>query len=154
MNETFGRVAAHCGLRLSYYTISALVGLSFLILAFTDYRTPSPLYILLMLSVLPSVMKSLFFTDKKIKKRENELAFPLFQKKYHYDYINYKSMSIAYLLLFVLLAAWQISYINSNVPALIRNLPAFLAAASLLIRILGIAGYRLYFYLFPLKAMH
>jgi len=59
-----------------------------------------------------------------------------------------------YLLLFVLLAAWQISYINSNVPALIRNLPAFLAAASLLIRILGIAGYRLYFYLFPLKAMH
>lgn len=156
MNYTFSRVAAHCGLRLSYYITAALLAIAFVGLALTEsYRTTSPLYILLTMAVMPAVLKSMFFSAKKEEKRENALAFPLFCEKFHYDVVSYKAMNIAYLLLFLLLAAWQLSYrINEGAPDLVSSLPALLAAASLLVRILGFIGYRLYFHLFPLEAMH
>jgi len=154
MNYTFGQVAALCGLRLSYYISSAFLGISFFILALTEFRTPSPLYILLAMAVLPSAIKAIFFSPDKEKKRENATAFPLFCKKYNYDILQYKSMNIAYLCFFVLLAAWQISYSSlDTLPVLVKRLPALIAACSLLIRILGALGYRLYFHMFPLKAM-
>lgn len=156
MNYTFGRVAAHCGLRLSYYITAALLFIVFVGLALTEnYRTASPLYILLVLAVLPSLLKAIFFSNPKKEKRENDLAFPLFCQKYHYDRIMYKSMNLAYLLLFLLFAAWHISYrLVENIPPVVSALPAALAALSLLIRVLGVIGYRLYFHLFPLRAMH
>ena len=155
MNYTFGRVAAHCGLRLSYYVTTALLCLSFFLLVMTSYRTPSPLYILLVAAVAPSVIKTLLAGNKKQQKRANTVAFPLFCKKYKYDAVLYQSMNISYLLLFILLAAWQISYSRSiNVPELICRLPALLATVSLSCRILGFIGYFLYFRLFPMKAMH
>ncbi len=155
MNYTFGRVAAHCGLRLSYYTTTALLCIIFFILTMTVYRTPSPLYILLVAAVSPSIIKSIFFYNGKQQKRENALAFPLFCKKYKYDAVLYQSMNISYLLLFVMLAAWQFSYTrSSNLPAFICKLPLLLATISLCIRIMATIGYRLYFRLFPLKAMH
>lgn len=156
MNHTFQRVAAFCGLRLSYYITAALLAVAFVGLALTEnYRTASPLYILLTMAVMPAILKSMFFSAKKEEKRENALAFPLFCKKYHYDLAMYKSMNLAYLLLFILFAAWHISYsLVEAVPSVISSLPALIAALSLLTRILGSIGYRLYFHLFPLKAMH
>lgn len=152
MNYTFHRVAAFCGLRLSYYITAALLALSFLALVATEYRTPSPLYILLTVAILPTLIRSVFFTGK-IEKREN-LEFPLFCKKYRYDPVAYKSMNLAYLLLFILLAAWHISYHSAEtLPVFITALPALIAAVSLLTRILAIAGFRFYFHWFPLKAM-
>ena len=64
-------------------------------------------------------------------------------------------MNFTYTLLFVLFAAWHFSYsLATELPVFISMLPASTAAASLLVRILGVIGYRLYFHLFPLKAMH
>lgn len=155
MNYTFLRVASHCGLRLSYYVTAALLAITFLLLVPTEYRTATPLYILLSLALLPSLLKSMFFSGDKAQKRENALAFPLFCKKFHYDFIWYKSMNLAYLLLFLLFAAWHISYsLSTDIPAPVTSLPVFTAAACLLTRILGSIGYWLYFHLFPLKAMH
>lgn len=152
MNYTFQRVAAFCGLRLSYYASIALLAIAFLVLAVTEYRTPSPLYMLLTAAVLPALIRSMFFPVQK-EKRENT-EFPLFCKKYHYDSTAHKSMNIAFLLLFFLLAAWHISYHSGNeVPALIAALPALFAVIILLIRILSTIGFRLYFHFFPLKAM-
>lgn len=152
MNFTFHRVAAGCGLRLSYYTTSALLALAFLGLVATDYRTPSPLYILFSSALLPSLIRSIFFSGQK-EKREN-LEFPLFCKKYHYEPVAHKSMNLAYLLLIILLAAWYISYhSNTTAPAFITSLPALIAAVGLLTRFLGTVGFRLYFRFFPLKAM-
>ncbi len=154
MNHTFSRVAAFCGLRLSYYSTAALLAISFLALALTEYRTPTPLYILLTMAVLPSVTETMFFSKQK-EKRENDLSFPLFCQKYRYKRIKFESMKIAYLLLFVLLAAWHISYTSgATTPFFIRMLPAILAATALLLRILVTLGYRLYFHCFPLQAMH
>ena len=155
MNHIFGRVAAHCGLRLSYYITIALLCISFFILVMTSYRTPSPLYILLVAVVAPSVIKSMLTGNHKQQKRENAVAFPLFCKKYKYDAVLYQSMNISYLLLFILFAAWQVSYSSSiNLPVLVCRLPALLVLISFCTRILGTVGYRLYFRLFPLKAMH
>ena len=154
MNPTFSRVAAFCGLRLSYYITAAILALAFFVLALTEYRTATPLYILLIMAVFPSVTEAIFFSKNKVK-RENELPFPLFCKKYHYNHIKFTSMKTAYLFLFVLFAAWHISYTGrTTTPLFISKLPAILAAVSLLLRILITLGYRLYFHLFPLKAMH
>lgn len=154
MNHTFSRVSAFCGLRLSYYTTAALLAVAFLALAISEYRTPSPLYILLTLAVLPALLKAMLFSSPKAKERESDLAFPLFCKKYKYEVIQYKSMNAAYLLLFLLLAAWQISYSPAKgAPDPVAFLPSFIAALSLLVRLSGVVGYRLYFHLFPLKAM-
>ena len=154
MNYTFSRVAAFCGLRLSYYSTAALLALIFLLLVPTEYKTPTPVYILLTMALLPSLTEAMFFSNHK-EKRENDLAFPLFRKKYKYNPVKFSAMKIAYLLLFVLLAAWHISYSNVTITStFIPKLPAVLAAASLLLRILGTLGYRLYFQLFPFKAMH
>ena len=135
MNHTFSRVSAFCGLRLSYYTTAALLAVAFLVLAMSEYRTPSPLYILLTLAVLPSLLKAMLFSSPKAKERESDLAFPLFCKKYKYEVIQYKSMNAAYLLLFLLLAAWQISYSPAKgAPDPVAFLPSFIAALSLLVR--------------------
>ena len=154
MNYTFHRVAAFCSLRLSYYSTIALLALSFLCLALTEYRTASPLYILLTLAVMPGLLKAMFFSGPKKETEEKPLAFPLFCKKYQYNLTSYKSMNLAYLLLFVLLAAWQISYsLVEDFPGIVTGLPALISVISLLIRILAFVGYHLYFRLFPLKAM-
>lgn len=153
MNYTFSRVAALCGLRLSYYVTAALLAFSFLVLVVTDYRTASPLYILLSLAVLPSLLKAMLFS--KETKRENALTFPLFCQKYHYNASTYKAMNLSYLLILILFVAWHFSYhLGTDTPKLLTQLPFLLAAVSLLIRLLGVIGYRLYFHLFPLKAMH
>lgn len=155
MNTTFQRVAAHCGLRLSYYTLAALLTISFLSLLLTEYRTASPLYILLALAFLPSLMQAIFFPkSKKGKRAELPEAFPLFCKKYRYHDLQYKSMCIAYFLIIILLAAWHLSYrFRSTAPVLVTMLPASIAVISLLVRILGSAVYHIYFHFFPLKAM-
>jgi len=153
MASTIQRVAAFCGLRLSYYITAGLLTLIFLVLVLTEYRTATPLYILLMLAVLPSVIRTTFFSGKKEEKRENDLAFPLFREKYHYSLMLHKSMNIAYLLLFVLFAAWHISYTHTDTAKIITVLPVLTASASLLTRLFGVIGYRLYFHFFPLKAM-
>jgi len=153
MNYTFSRVAAHCGLRLSYYTTALLIAITFLVLVFTEYKTASPLYILLCLAVLPSLLKAILFS--KETKRENALTFPLFCQKYHYNTELYRAMNLSYFLILILLVAWRFSYtLSANSPELIAHLPELIAAVSLLVRLLGVIGYRLYFHLFPLKAMH
>lgn len=152
MNYTFSRVAAYCGLRLSYYTTALLLSLAFLALVPTPYLSASPLYILLVLALAPSILKAMLFSAKK---EATPLAFPLFCKKYGYEPAAHKSMNTAYVLLFILLAAWHISYSNSTgIPKPVTSIPSVLAIASLLTRILCTIGYRLYFRLFPLKAMH
>ena len=154
MNYTFARVASFCGLRLSYYSTAALIFISFLALAATEYRSASPLYILLTMAVLPAISEALFFSNQKTKKRENDLAFPLFCKKYRYDANSHKAMNLAYFLLFLLFAAWHISYaLSTGFPLLIRILPTATAFLSLVTRLLGTLLYRLYFLLFPFKAM-
>lgn len=154
MDKTFRTVAASCGLRLSYYITAALLAITFLVLIPTLYRTVTPLYILLCLAVLPSITKAMFFSDTKNKKREHDMAYPLFCKKYRYTFITYQSMKISHLLLFVLFAAWHISYASqTDAPAFIQSLPLLLGSSSLLIRIFATVGYWLYFRLFPIRAM-
>ena len=70
MNHTFSRVAAFCGLRLSYYITAALLAITFIVLILTGYRSATPVYILLIMAVLPSVIEAVFFSKHNEKRRE------------------------------------------------------------------------------------
>lgn len=155
-NYIFRKVAALCGLQISFYITLTLLILSFLGLILAGYRTASPLYILIFAAILPEWIQMVVFpkSDKKKEKRENGLPFPLFCKKYHYTIKRHKSMNLACLVLFLMLGAWHISYINStSLPAIVTALPSFIAILNLITRLFATIIYQIYFTYFPLKAM-
>lgn len=155
-NHLFHQVASFCGLRLSYYITEGMVAVLFLMLVLTEHSTVSPLYIVLSALVMPGIIKAMLFSEdsaKQKKKKENSSPFPFFCKKYHYDANTYTALRIAYLILFVMLLAWRISYLNSTKPNWITLLPILVGGLSLLLRIGISIGYLIYFRLFPTKAM-
>lgn len=156
MHALFRQVAAFCGLRLSYYLTEAIVAILFFMLVLTENRTVSPLYIVLSALVMPSIIKAMLFPEeqkKQKKKKESSSPLPLFCKKYRYDATMHTSFRIAYLILFIMLLAWRVSYLNSQKPDWIILLPIWTGGISLILR-LGISmGYQIYFRHFPMKAM-
>lgn len=153
MDLLFYRVAAYRGLTISGYVLSALLALSFLCLVFTEYKTPSPLYLLFLYSVLPYLLRTLLEQRASAQKKE-EPFFPLFCRKYHYSKLRHTAASISYLIAFCLLGAWHLSYVFfPGKPDLVCRLPAFIAAVSLLVRLISTVCYRIYFRKDPLRAM-
>ncbi len=152
-NYIFGKVAALCGLRISLYITLVLLIISFLGLIFMGYRTASPFYILIFGAILPEWIQMVVFPESE-KKRENKLPFPLFCQKYHYTIKYHKSMNLSCFVLFLMLGAWHISYINStSLPTIVTSLPALIAILNLATRLLTTIAYQIYFTYFPLKAM-
>ncbi len=154
MELLFLHVAAYRGLVLSSYVLSALLALSFLCLLLTKYKTPSPLYLLFLYSVLPYLIRTLLEQKTAKQKKEEECLFPLFCHKYHYSKLRHTAASISYLIAFFLLGAWHFSYaLHSGTPVLICRLPACIAAISLFVRLTATIVYRIYFRSNPLAAM-
>lgn len=155
-NYIFRKVAALCGLRISLYITLALLTISFLALILTEYRTASPLYILVFGAILPEWIQMVIFqepTNKK-EKRENKLPFPLFCQKYHYTIKRHKSTNLACIVLFFMLGAWHIAYRhNTSLPSLVASLPSLIAGINLITRLFTTIAYQIYFTYFPLKAM-
>lgn len=154
MELLFFRVAAYRGLMLSGYVLSALLAFSFLCLLLTEYKTPSPFYLLFLYSVLPYLIRTLLEQKYAHQKKEEESLFPLFCRKYHYSKLRHTAASISYLIAFFLLGAWHFSYaFHAETPVLISRLPACIAAASLFVRLVATICYRVYFRRNPLRAM-
>lgn len=155
MELLFLRVAAYRGLVLSGYVLSVLLALSFLCLLLTEYKTPSPFYLLFLYSVLPYLIRTLLEQKSaNQKKEEDSRLFPLFCHKYHYSKLRHTAASISYLVAFFLLGAWHFSYaFHSGTPVLICRLPACIAAVSLFVRLAATICYRIYFRRNPLGAM-
>lgn len=152
-NYIFQKVAALCGLRISLYITLVLLIISFLGLIFTGYRTASPLYILIFGAILPEWIQMVVFPESD-KKKENRLPFPLFCQKYHYTTKRHKSMNLACFVLFLMLGAWHISYINNtSLPTIVTKLPSLIAIINLVTRLFTTVAYQIYFTYFPLKAM-
>ena len=152
-NYIFRKVAALCGLRISLYITLALLTISFLGLIFAGYRTASPLYILIFGAILPEWIQMVVFPDSD-KKKEKKLPFPLFCKKYRYTTKYHKAMNLSCFILFIMLGAWYISYLNNtSLPAFIPTIPAFIALINLITRLLTTVAYHIYFTYFPLNAM-
>lgn len=159
MNFLFRRVAAYRGLVLSGYIIALLLAAAYLGLILTDYKTPSPLYLLFFSSVLPYLIRTLLEQKEEqrrfLKKEEQaQPLFPLFCKKYKFSSLRLTAASISYLIIFILLAAWRFSYVQiPDCPGFISSIPVFIAITGLCTRILFTLGYRYYFTHFPLRAM-
>lgn len=154
MDLLFYRVAAYRGLILSGYVLSALLALSFLFLIFTKYKTPSPLYLLFLYSILPYLIHTLLEQKYAIHQKKEDCLFPLFCHKYRYSKLRHSAASISYLIAFFMLAAWHLSYmLHPGKPVLVCRLPDCIAAVSLLVRLIATTCYRIYFRRNPLRAM-
>ena len=150
------KVASLCGLRISLYITLALLIISFLVLNLTGYRTASPFYIIVFAAILPELIQMVVFpeSDNKKKKRENQLPFPLFCKKYRYTTRYHKAMNLTSIILFLMLGAWHIAYHNNNsLPTIITILPISIAIINFATRLLTSIIYQIYFTYFPLSAM-
>lgn len=154
MELLFHRVAAYRGLVLSGYVLSVLLALSFLCLLLTEYKTPSPFYLLFLYSVLPYLIRTLLEQKAAKQKKEEKNLFPLFCHKYRYSKLRHTAASISYLIAFFLLGAWHFSYaFRSGTPAFLCRLPDCIAAVSLFVRLAATICYRIYFRRNPLGAM-
>lgn len=107
MDFLFRRVAAYRGVVLSGYILSLLLAAAFLGLLLTDYKTPSPLYLLFLFSVLPYLLRTLMEQKKQraaqasVKKEEtNASLFPLFCKKYKFSSLRLNAANLSYLIIF------------------------------------------------------
>lgn len=155
-NYIFQKVATLCGLRISLYITITLLIVSFLVLNFSGYRTASPFYILVFAAILPEWIQMVVFpeSNNKKEKREPNLPFPLFRKKYRYTIRYHKAMNLAHIVLFLMLGAWHISYYNNNtLPTIVMIVPMSIAIINLITRLLTTIIYQIYFIYFPLKAM-
>lgn len=152
----FRKVASLCGLRISLYITIALLIISFLTLNLTGYRTASPFYIIVFATILPEWIQMVVFpeSDNKKKKREPRLPFPLFCEKYRYTIRYHKAMNLSNFILFLMLAAWHISYhMNTTLPTIITIIPISIAIINFVTRLLISIIYQIYFTYFPLSAM-
>ena len=143
-------IANHRALMLSRYFLSILLGIVSLYLGFLRYPV-SPLYILLFLNILPSIIKYAIH-DYSNKNRNHfitaisaEKPFKLenLKAKYKYSKLVYISNSISYLLAIFLLCLWQINYSNTEIDSIISILPLSILAAGLMSRFLGLFFYRI-----------
>lgn len=154
MDLLFYHVAAYRGLTLSGYALSALLALSFLCLLLTEYKTPSPLYLLFLYSVLPYLLRTLLEQRNSSRQKREDCLFPLFCRKYHYSGLRHTAASLSYLIAFFMLGAWHLSYVfHPGKPVFVCRLPACIAAVSLLVRLIATICYRIYFRKNPLRAM-
>lgn len=111
----------------------------------------SPLYILLMLNLLPSIL-SYIFKDCAMKYRNRLFKFitedPAFylrilKKKYHYSHLNHVTNSLSFLIALVLLIYWQ--YYCSTLQTInlfIIYQPALIVIINVLLRFFCIIFYR------------
>lgn len=111
----------------------------------------SPIYILLMLNLLPSILSYLFKDcAKKYKNRffnfiTEDAAFYLriLKKKYHYSRLDHVTNSLSFIITLVLLIFWQY-YCNTlqTINLFIIYQPSLIIIINILIRFLSIIIYR------------
>lgn len=160
MNLCLYRIASFRGLQLSCYHIAIMLVMSFTALLFTESKTVSPIYILLVLGLLPSLVESVAKSrqarrEQQNNKRENStVPFPLLIQKYHYSDNRQTALNFTYIIVLLLIAAWRFNYLLFPVSTQwICDLPVYCIAGSLVSRIVISIGYNMYFRFFPIQSM-
>ena len=139
------QIAAFCGVRTALRVTAGITCAWFLFLFFHDYRTPTPLYIMLTCMVLPSLIQGAAFSnDTQKKEKEKKLPLPLFRKKYGYDSAKHFCLRLSHTVVILMFAAWHISFRASDT-SVYSAFPLVAAAGSLLVRIGVTVYYRFYF---------
>lgn len=152
LSQELNRLAAYRGLMLSYRSLQLLLIAAFLVLALTEQASLSPLYIVLVLALLPLPLESVF--RSRAKKRENDASFPLLSQKYRYTPERHAAYRIVCLIGFLMLLAWRLNYVLFPIGTdWVMLLPILLCAGALCLRIGITLFYRIYFRLFPLRAL-
>lgn len=152
ITRELNRLASYRGLMLSYRIVQLLLIAIFLFLALTEQPSLSPLYIVLVLALLPLPLESVF--RSRNKKRGSTVSLPLLHQKYRYTAERHAAYRSSFLIGFLMLLAWRLNYILFPIGNdRIMLLPVLLGTLGLLLRIGVSLFYRIYFRLFPLHSM-
>ena len=150
MKREIRMIANHRALMVSRYFFSILLGIASLYLGFKRYPV-SPLYILLFLNILPSILKyaiqdySQKYRNRLVIAISTEEPFKLenLRTKYKYSKQVYISNSISYLIAIFLICLWQINYNNTGIDSAISILPISILSLGLMLRFLSVLLYRI-----------
>lgn len=143
-------VAYHRALLISKWSLSFVLLIVALYLGIQ--RLPmSPLYILLLLNILPPIFSTAIIDYSK--KSQNKVLLSIvkddpfllntIKAKYKYTKLRYFTNSASYLISLFLIGLWQYNYSQQYyLPDYLKSIPIMLIASSLVIRLLGMFFYR------------
>lgn len=150
MQNEIRLISKYRSLIISKYYLTLLLSLTSLFLGLMQLPV-SPLYILLLLNVLPPIL-SLAIIDYSQKHnnkilcnitQENTFQLDTLKSKYKYSNMNYFSNSTTYLITILLICLWQINYNNAeSINTLLRKLPLVILISGLILRFLSVLIYR------------
>ena len=151
MNKEIHAIASYRALMFSKWFLSICLLIMALYLGIRRFPV-SPLYILLFLNALPIIFS--FAVIDYNKKGQNKLLQNLVKEdsfllgtlktKYKYTKLRYAANSISYLTAIALMGLWQYSYnVQYYVPVYLKNIPVFILASGLAVRLVGIVFYQL-----------
>jgi len=151
MKKEIRAVSNYRALIISKYYLTALLGITSLYLGFLRYAM-SPLYILLLLNILPPVLVIAFndygkkYNVKVLLSIIKDAPFQLrnLKMKYRYSKLHYVTNSASYLFALILIGLWQYNYNTSaNINTGLLKLPIIILTTAFSIRLLGVIFYQI-----------
>lgn len=143
-------VSYHRALMISKWSLSFALLIVALDLGIRRFPI-SPLYILLLLNILPPILSAAIIDYSKKSQNKTILSivkddpFLLSSIKFKYKYtkLRYFTNSTSYLISLFLISLWQYNYSQQYyLPDYLKSIPITLIASSLVIRLLGMFYYR------------
>jgi hypothetical protein len=145
MKNEIRAIAGYKALLISKFFICLCLALSAYYVGYIGYAS-SPVYILLVYFVLPSILSYAFkdysgkLDHKFLKEITNNPPFLLnsLKRKYHYTRVNYVTNNISFFFILFLICLWLSSmYKIDNISVFTLSIPKFMLIVGILLRILG-----------------
>ena len=151
MKKEIRAVSNYRALIISKCYLTSVLGIASLYLGFLRYAM-SPLYILLLLNILPPILVIAFHDyGKKYKvkvllsiTKDTPFQLSSLKKKYKYSKLSYVTNSVSYLFALILISLWQFNYNTSvNINTGLIKLPVIILITGVSLRFLGSLFYKI-----------
>ncbi|MHB8132416.1 MAG: hypothetical protein ACYDEX_25975 [Mobilitalea sp.] len=151
MKKEIRAVSNYRALIISKYYLTSVLGITSLYLGFLRYAM-SPLYILLLLNILPPILVLAFldygekYNVKVLLSITKDSPFQLrnLKTKYNYSKLRYVTNSVSFLFALILIGLWQFNYNTSvNINTGLLKLPIIILTTCISIRFLGAIFYQI-----------
>lgn len=133
MDRTLSRIASFISLKLTNLIQAICLGVLQALFAFKGYHNFSPLYLIVVLFLLPFCL-SMFLGRRDdyrrgLEAQEAQMPFPELRKKHNYTILNFRGQSYTFLITVLLHAIWNFNTTASSLP----DYPLALAAPMLML---------------------
>lgn len=109
MDREIKVISSFRSLVLSRILLNIALIVSSVVLTFYGYRNPSPLYLLFILNVAPSIVAILL--RSRFSGQKPAVQFPALTKKYRYSLLAHMSTSITFYFIYLLILLWHFSFL-------------------------------------------